>query len=138
MSKLHVSLNVTDVERSVDFYRTLCGAEPVTLNPDDATFDVADPAVIITTNQAEVAPGNALSHLGIQVASTDHVLVAKRRLQEAGLRTEDEMNAVCCYALQDKTWIEDPDGHRWEIVHVIDGDVAASRAANRGCCALSS
>jgi catechol 2,3-dioxygenase-like lactoylglutathione lyase family enzyme len=117
--KVHVALNVTDVNRSVEFYRAMFGLEPLKWKPGYAKFDVAEPPLNLTLNQAAKIEGRgALNHLGIEVSSSAEVLAARERLHQAGLNTFDEMNVDCCFALQDKTWITDPDGYRWEIFTV--------------------
>jgi catechol 2,3-dioxygenase-like lactoylglutathione lyase family enzyme len=133
MSKLHVSLNVADVAASVEFYRTFFGAEPVKLKADYAKFDLVEPLVNFTLNQVPSMRGGTLNHLGIQVESTEAVLAARKRLQEAGLLTEDEMQTDCCYAFQDKIWVSDPDGHRWEVFHILVADTE-NRNEAAGCC----
>ena len=121
--KVHVALNVNNLEESVKFYRSMFGAEPVKLKPGYAKFDVAEPALNLTLNyNGEVKERGALNHLGIQVGSTEAVLEAKERLEKAGLVTFDEINTDCCYALQDKVWITDPNGYRWEVFVVKVGD----------------
>jgi catechol 2,3-dioxygenase-like lactoylglutathione lyase family enzyme len=118
-SKVHLALNVTDVNRSVEFYRIVFGLEPVKWKPGYAKFDVADPPLNLTLNQqANINGQGALNHLGIEVFNTAEVLAAKERLRKARLLTVDEMNVDCCFALQDKTWIIDPDGYHWEIFTV--------------------
>jgi catechol 2,3-dioxygenase-like lactoylglutathione lyase family enzyme len=112
----HLALTVSDIERSVDFYRALFGTEPAKVRPGYAKFEVADPALNFTLNQGERSDGlGAFNHAGIQVASTDDVLRARARLVEAGLATFDEMDATCCYARQDKIWVAAPDGESWEV-----------------------
>jgi hypothetical protein len=92
------------------------GIEPVKLKSGYAKFDIAEPPLNLTLNHDSQLKGRgALNHLGVEVASTEEVLAARERLQRAGLSTFDEMNVDCCFALQDKTWIADPDGYRWEI-----------------------
>jgi catechol 2,3-dioxygenase-like lactoylglutathione lyase family enzyme len=121
--KVHVALNVNDMEESVKFYRSMFGAEPVKRKPGYAKFDVAEPALNLTLNyNGEVKERGALNHLGIQVGSTEAVLEAKARLEKAGLATFDEINTDCCYALQDKVWVTDPNGYRWEVFVVKVGD----------------
>ena len=146
-SKVHVGLNVMDIERSVRFYRAMFGADPVKWKPGYAKFDIQDPALNLTLNLAgETARRGALNHLGIQVEDTAEVLAAKRRFSEAGLMTRDEMNVDCCFALQDKVWVTDPDGNRWEVFTVKIGDtqpelnasaVESDRAQPQGCCQAS-
>ncbi|HSQ19713.1 MAG TPA: ArsI/CadI family heavy metal resistance metalloenzyme [Blastocatellia bacterium] len=142
--KVHLALNVNDVERSVQFYRTMFAVEPVKHKPGYAKFDIANPALNLSLNyKASVEGPGALNHLGIQLASTDEVLAAKARLEQAGLATFDEMGTDCCYALQDKVWVTDPDGYRWEyfVVNVADTQpelsfqqAAAGVKQERNCC----
>lgn len=134
MPKIHISLDVADVSRSVTFYRSFFGVEPVKLKSDYAKFDLQEPSVNFTLNQRPSSAGGSLNHLGIQVENTDLVLAAKQRLEASGLLTVDEMNTNCCYAIQDKIWVQDPDGHQWEIFHVIQGDVAPAESQDATCC----
>ena len=121
--KVHVALNVNSIEESVAFYRAMFGVEPAKLKAGYAKFDVAEPALNLTLNYVgPVATLGALNHLGIQVESTEEVLAAKDRLTRAGLATFDEMSTDCCYALQDKVWVSDPNGYRWEVFVVKVGD----------------
>jgi catechol 2,3-dioxygenase-like lactoylglutathione lyase family enzyme len=107
---------VSDIERSVSFYRALFGVEPSKVKPTYAKFEVSVPALNFTLNKGERGGDlGAFNHAGIQVASTDDVLRARARLVEAGLATLDEMNATCCYARQDKIWVTGPDGESWEV-----------------------
>lgn len=129
--KVHVALNVNDVEESTSFYRAVFDIDPVKLKPGYAKFDVAEPALNLTLNQnGPVTSLGALNHLGIQVSSTDEVIKAKDRLAKAGLATFDEMNVDCCYAMQDKIWITDPNGYRWEIFVVKVGDTRPDLTVN--------
>jgi catechol 2,3-dioxygenase-like lactoylglutathione lyase family enzyme len=120
---VHVALNVKKFAESVSFYRAMLGVDPVKLKPGYAKFAVTDPPLNLTLNYAAaVTTQGALNHLGIQVPSSEQVLRAKERLEMAGLKTSDEMNVDCCYALQDKVWVTDPNGYRWEIFTVKIGD----------------
>jgi catechol 2,3-dioxygenase-like lactoylglutathione lyase family enzyme len=122
MPKVHIALNVSDVNRSVEFYRGMFGVEPAKWKPGYAKFDIAEPMLNLALNEANTAGRGALNHLGIEVAGTAEVIAAKERLQRAGLITFDEMNVDCCFAVQDKTWITDPDGNRWEVFTVKIAD----------------
>lgn len=117
--KAHLSLNVVNVERSIPFYRKLFGIEPSKVRRGYAKFDVQNPPLNFTLNEGVVKERGALSHLGIQVASTGDVLATRERWADAGLITRDEMQTNCCYATQDKTWARDPDGNEWEVFVVL-------------------
>jgi catechol 2,3-dioxygenase-like lactoylglutathione lyase family enzyme len=120
--KLHISLDVENIDESVRFYSLLFNAAPTKLKLGYAKFDLDQPAVNLTMQQAAHCCLQGLNHIGIRVESTADVLAYKERLTEAGLRVEDEMQTVCCHALQDKIWVKDPSGYRWEI-YVFKGDV---------------
>lgn len=121
MSKLHLSLNVSDLERSVAFYQAFFGVPPHKRRPGYANFDVTTPPVKLALNQHPVSRDNGrLSHLGVVVESPGEVLAAKERLQAAGLATFDETDTTCCYARQDKVWAHDPDGNAWEVYTITD------------------
>jgi catechol 2,3-dioxygenase-like lactoylglutathione lyase family enzyme len=127
--KTHVALNVTNIEKSVAFYRAMFGVEPVKYKVDYAKFDIANPALNLTLNLTDkVQSGGALSHLGIQVESTQEVQAAIQRFTDAGLALFTEDNTDCCYALQDKVWVTDPDGNRWEK------NVAVAQGVSKSCC----
>src|SRR5215813_2409296 len=121
--KAHVALNVHNVERSIEFYKKLLGIEPSKVRTRYAKFDVRNPPLNLTVNEHSFTERGALSHLGIQVSSTDDVLAIRERWVAAGLITRDEMQTSCCYALQDKTWVRDPDGNEWEVFVVLEDNL---------------
>jgi len=131
--KAHLAINVKDVERSVDFYRKLFGIEPSKVRKGYAKFDVQNPPLNFTLNQVPFTTAGALSHMGIQVASTEDVLKVRQVWAEAGLITRDEMQADCCYATQDKTWVKDPDGNEWEAFVVLK-DNLPENSVGGVCC----
>jgi catechol 2,3-dioxygenase-like lactoylglutathione lyase family enzyme len=120
--KLHVALNTPEFEQSVAFYRAFLGIDPIKLKPGYAKFDVAEPPLNLTLNEGPATTPSALSHLGIQVSSTEAVRDATKRLRAAGLAVEEQDGTDCCYALQDKVWVRDPNGNRWEVFVVKIGD----------------
>jgi catechol 2,3-dioxygenase-like lactoylglutathione lyase family enzyme len=121
--KAHLALNVRNVERSIEFYKKMLGIEPSKVRSGYAKFDVQNPPLNLTLNEYNFADRGALSHLGIQVASTNDVLVTRERWADAGLITRAEMQTSCCYALQDKTWVRDPDGNEWEVFVVLEDNL---------------
>jgi len=135
--KAHVSINVRNVERSIDFYRKMFGIEPSKVRTGYAKFDVQNPPLNLALNEVPTLPGaGALSHLGLQVTSTEDVLAIRTRWSEAGLITRDEMKTDCCYATQDKTWVRDPDGNGWEAFVVLKDNLPETAGAST-CCATS-
>ena len=134
--KAHLAINVRDVEQSTGFYRKMFGIEPSKVRTGYAKFDVQNPPLNFTLNQVPFGERGALSHLGIQVASTRDVLAMRDNWTEAGLVPREELQTDCCYALQDKAWVQDPDGNEWEVFTVIE-DNLPEKADASGCCASS-
>ncbi len=122
--KAHLALNVRNVAQSIEFYRLMLGLEPSKVRPGYAKFDVQQPPLNLTLNEVPFTDQGALSHLGLQVATTDDVLRMRARWHAAGLTTRDEMQTNCCYAIQDKTWVRDPDDNAWEVFGVLEDNLA--------------
>jgi len=131
--KPHIAIRVRDVNASTDFYRRLFGIEPCKVRKGYAKFDVVNPPLNLTLNEAANVEQGALSHLGIQVESTADVLAMRNLWHERGLLTRDEMKTDCCYALQDKTWVRDPDGNEWEVFVVLADNLPEKPAAGQTC-----
>jgi len=130
MSRVQLALNVTDIDAAVDFYGKLFGAEPAKRRPGYANFAIDQPPLKLVL--IEAAEGGTLNHLGVELADTQEVSVASDRLVTSGLVTREEMGVECCYALQDKVWVNDPDGAPWEWYTVLaDSQVMDPDAA---CC----
>ena len=136
--KAHVSINVRNVETSISFYRKMLGIEPSKVRTGYAKFDVQNPPLNLALNEVPgLAVAGALSHLGLQVASTDDVLAIRTRWADAGLVTRDEMKTDCCYATQDKTWVHDPDGNEWEAFVVLQDNLPEVAGAGAACCSAT-
>ena len=132
--KPHISLNVSDIEASVAFYEKAFDVPATKRRPGYAKFDLAEPSLNLSMVEAPRTGVNA-SHFGIQLASSEDVAVAWTRFKKAGLPTRTEENTSCCYALQDKVWVADPDGKEWEVFVVKgDTDVMHDEPAKAGCC----
>ncbi|HYY59534.1 MAG TPA: ArsI/CadI family heavy metal resistance metalloenzyme [Pyrinomonadaceae bacterium] len=131
--KAHVAINVKSVEQSIEFYRKMLGLEPCKSRVGYAKFDVESPPLNLTLNERPFGERGALFHLGIQVASTEDVLLMRERWVEAGLRTREEMQVVCGYALQDKSWVTDPDGNEWEVFVVHKDNLPTYYGAAESC-----
>ena len=131
--KPHVSLNVSNIDASVVFYEKAFGVPATKRRPGYAKFDLETPSLNLTMQEAPRTGVNA-SHFGVQVATTEDVIEAKGRFEAEGLKTFSEEDTACCYAVQDKVWIEDPDGNSWEV-YVVKADAPVMKAAPSTCCA---
>jgi catechol 2,3-dioxygenase-like lactoylglutathione lyase family enzyme len=119
MSRVQLALNVDDLDAAVAFYSKLFGAEPAKRREGYANFAVANPPLKLVLLE-NAGRGGTLNHLGVEVESTDVVDAEQTRLAEVGLASVDERGTTCCYAKQDKFWVEGaPDGVRWEIYTVL-------------------
>ncbi|MFN4149750.1 MAG: ArsI/CadI family heavy metal resistance metalloenzyme [Candidatus Sericytochromatia bacterium] len=136
ISKMHVSLNVSNVENSIKFYETFFGEKVNKVRVGYANFDLQNPPLKLALNEIPFEKNEgALSHLGIQVYSKDEVKKGIERLKSSGLITLEENNTTCCYAVQDKVWVSDPDGNKWEIYVVTDELEKNYKQENlSGCC----
>jgi catechol 2,3-dioxygenase-like lactoylglutathione lyase family enzyme len=119
MSRVQLALNVDDLESAVVFYSKLFGTEPAKVRPGYANFAVADPPLKLVLFQ-QPGQGGTINHLGVEVAGSAEVASAQARLAEAGLTTATENDVSCCYARQDKVWVDGPSGEPWEIYTVLD------------------
>ncbi|MEQ1642617.1 MAG: ArsI/CadI family heavy metal resistance metalloenzyme [Pyrinomonadaceae bacterium] len=132
--KAHLALNVSDVETSIEFYKKMLGLEPSKVRTGYAKFDVQNPPLNLTLNQVAFEGKGALSHLGIQVATTEDVIALREQWKESGLTPREEMQTTCCYALQDKAWVNDPDGNEWEVFVVLQDNLAEAKSEDATCC----
>jgi catechol 2,3-dioxygenase-like lactoylglutathione lyase family enzyme len=133
-SAVHIPLNVSDLRRSTDFYRRFFG-EPKKLKSDYVKFVAHDPEIHLALQPGPVTRGaaGALSHLGIRVDSAERVREWKSVLTDSGLKAGEEKREACCYALQEKFWVADPDGNRWEIYTVLE-DIDKKADSATTCC----
>jgi catechol 2,3-dioxygenase-like lactoylglutathione lyase family enzyme len=122
LRKFHASLNVSDLDRSIAFYRVLLGAEPAKVRSDYAKFDLAEPPLVLSLIPGRPGAGGNLNHVGLRVRNAEELVEIQHRLEAAGLPTEREEGVECCYALQTKFWITDPDRTLWEI-YVFHTDI---------------
>lgn len=134
--RMHIALNVSDVESSKRFYERLLGVPPSKERPRYAKFEPTDPSVNLSLNEVDhhfsVEGGSA--HFGVQVKSVAEVHATLERFREAGIETITEEATTCCYAVQDKVWAVDPDGHKWEVFVVLQADARDDLYAEAGCC----
>lgn len=118
MSRVQLALNVSDIDEAVEFYSKLFATQPAKHRDGYANFAVEQPPLKLVLIENSDSAGT-MNHLGVEVFSTDDVAAARARLAGDGLVTATEDQVTCCYALQDKVWVDDPDGARWEIYTVL-------------------
>ena len=136
MSRVQLALNVNDIDEAVAFYSTLFGAKPAKRRPGYANFAVADPPLKLVLLE-NPGSGGSLNHLGVEVADTAAVDAAQSRLAAQGLASVDERGTTCCYATQDKFWVQGaPDGEPWEIYTVLADSPTfrADGSTDPACC----
>jgi lactoylglutathione lyase len=140
MSRLQLALNVDDLEESIAFYSRLFAATPAKVKPGYANFAVAEPPLklVLIENPGQ---GGSVNHLGVEVPDTDTVDAAQRRLAEHGLASIDERGTTCCFAKQDKFWVQGaPNGEQWEVYTVLEdsetfaGTGTDTDTGQAGCC----
>lgn len=123
MSRVQLALNVADVDQAVEFYSKLFGAEPAKRRPGYANFAIADPPLKLVLIEGGAGRGagvaGALNHLGVEVDTPEEVRAATARLAGEGLEVAVQEGTTCCYAVQDKAWVTDPDGAPWEVYTVL-------------------
>jgi len=123
VSRVQLALNVSDLDAAVAFYSTLFGTEPAKRRPGYANFAIAEPPLKLVLIEDAAGRGlgvtGALNHLGVEVEAPDDVRAATRRLAGEGLAPIVQESTTCCYAVQDKAWVTDPDGAPWEVYTVL-------------------
>jgi catechol 2,3-dioxygenase-like lactoylglutathione lyase family enzyme len=134
-SRVQLALNVNDIDEAVAFYSKLFGTEPAKLRPGYANFAIAEPPLklVLLENPGQ---GGSLNHLGIEVGDTDTVEAEQARLAGTGLAPAEAGETTCCYARQDKFWVQGvPDGESWEIYTVLaDSQTFYAEGHGPQCC----
>ena len=142
MSRIQLALNVSNLDEAIDFYSKLFRATPAKVRPGYANFAIDEPPLKLVLMEGAGKSGS-INHLGVEVFSTEEVVEATNHLAEAGLTTDVEEQTTCCYAVQDKVWVEGPDGNRWEVYTVLADATDASTIGSTPesatpCCADTS
>jgi catechol 2,3-dioxygenase-like lactoylglutathione lyase family enzyme len=141
MSRVQLALNVSDLDAAVEFYSKLFATQPAKIRPGYANFAIEEPPLkLVLIEDASQAPGS-VNHLGVEVMSTEEVMAAQARFEADGLLTALEEQTTCCFALQDKVWVNGPGGEPWEFYTVLadsetpDGQLRPGRPGEALCCA---
>jgi catechol 2,3-dioxygenase-like lactoylglutathione lyase family enzyme len=115
--RMHVSLYVSDITKSVDFYSTFFGTEPVKVKPHYAKFVLDNPSLIISFVENKDRVQQNFGHLGFQVESVEDLNLKLWQAKKDNIVAKEEIGTNCCYAKQDKFWVNDPDGVQWEVYY---------------------
>ncbi|MBC6972404.1 glyoxalase/bleomycin resistance/dioxygenase family protein [Bacillus sp. Xin] len=145
MQYVHVGINVTNLEKSIEFYSKVFGVTPVKVKEDYAKFLLESPGLNFTLNVRDEVKGSQVNHFGFQVENQEEIIMHKERLDKEGFFAREEMDTTCCYAVQDKFWVTDPDGNEWEFfytkadseIHKIETSCVSSDEKNinsTSCC----
>jgi len=140
MSRVQLALNVSDLGSAIDFYSKLFATEPAKVRPGYANFAIVEPALKLVLIEGAGEPGT-LNHLGVEVEGPGLVSAAQSRLAAEGLATATEDGVSCCFAVQDKVWVDSPDGTPWEIYTVLSdaempaGHLRSGDPSGAACCA---
>jgi catechol 2,3-dioxygenase-like lactoylglutathione lyase family enzyme len=118
MSRVQLALNVSDIDAAIAFYSKLFDTEPAKVRPGYANFAIQEPPLKLVLIEGS-GPAGSLNHLGVEVESTEEVAAAQQRLRDRGMSVAVEDEVACCYAVQDKVWVDGPDREPWEIYTVL-------------------
>ncbi len=134
MSRVQLALNVSNLQEAIDFYGKLFNAEPAKVRDGYANFAIDNPPLKLVLIEGAGQPGS-LNHLGVEVESTERVTEAITRLSALGMETSVEENTTCCFAVQDKVWVQGPDSEPWEVYTVLADANVMKITESTNCCA---
>jgi catechol 2,3-dioxygenase-like lactoylglutathione lyase family enzyme len=141
VSRVQLALNVANLDEAIAFYSKLFDTRPSKVRPGYANFAIAEPPLkLVLIEDAAQTPGT-LNHLGVEVETAAEVVAAQARLSGQGLATAIEEQTACCYAVQDKVWVDGPGGELWEIYTVLAdtehpaGELRSTAGGQAACCA---
>jgi Glyoxalase/Bleomycin resistance protein/Dioxygenase superfamily len=134
VSRIQLALNVSNLDEAIEFYSKYFRSDPAKIRPGYANFAIDEPPLKLVLIEGGGEPG-AINHLGVEVFSTDEVAEATTYLSSVGMTTDIEEQTTCCYAVQDKVWVDGPDGTRWETYTVLaDANTTDNLGGDERCC----
>jgi catechol 2,3-dioxygenase-like lactoylglutathione lyase family enzyme len=137
VSRIQLAVNVSNLDEAIEFYSKFFKCEPAKVRTGYANFAIDDPPLKLVLIESEGVPGS-LNHLGVEVFTTEEVTEATKYLSEVGFATRVENQTTCCFAVQDKVWVEDPDRTPWEVYTVLaDAPAESARHGDGTCCAAT-
>jgi len=140
--RMHVSFYVSDIHKTVDFYTQFFGQEPNKVKPKYAKFVLGKPSLIISFAENKGRVQSNFGHVGFQVETLDELNVKLTEAKTKNLVTKEEVGTNCCYAKQDKFWVNDPDNVQWEVYYFHEdaefNDPHYEMNETSACCTVSS
>lgn len=136
MSRIQLALNVSNLDEAIGFYSKFFKTQPSKVRSGYANFAIEEPPLKLVLMENEGAPGS-LNHLGVEVVSTDEVAAASEYLTSVGMKTRVEESTTCCFAVQDKVWVDGVDGSPWEVYTVLDDSLTSNGIEGDGSCCVS-
>ena len=136
MSRVQLALNVSNLHEAIVFYGKLFGAEPAKVREGYANFAIDNPPLKLVLIEGGGQPGT-LNHLGVEVESTEQVAAAIAKFSNMGMETTVEENTTCCFAVQDKVWVNGPDSEPWEVYTVLADANVMKVTESSNCCATT-
>ncbi len=139
--RMHVSLYVSNLQNSINFYNAFFGRQPVKIKPKYAKYILDQPSLIISFVENKERVQSNFGHLGFQVESLEDLNTILRYAEQSNLVSKTEIGTNCCYAKQDKFWANDPDGIQWEVYYFHEdaefNDPHYSMEEETACCTVS-
>ena len=135
---MHVSLYVSDINKTVDFYKTFFGQQPNKVKSDYAKFILNEPSLVISFVENKEKVNANFGHLGFQVETEQELASKLLKAKQNNMTIIEEIGTSCCYAKQDKFWVSDPDGHQWEVYYFHEdsefNDPKYANESTAACC----
>ena len=135
--KTHIGLYVSNIDKTISFYTKFFGIKPTKVKSDYAKFELESPSLVISFVVDDKKVSSDFGHLGIQVASAEELELKFDAVKQVGLEYLEENQVSCCYALQDKFWVADPDGIRWEVYQFHEDVEHNDSHETTQCCTTS-
>ena len=136
MAKMHIHVSVDNLEKSIKFYNSLFGSKPSKQKKDYAKWELEAPKINLAISERGTKPG--VDHLGLQAETEEEMAIIRKRIKSSNLETFNEGETTCCYAVSDKSWLQDPSGLPWETYHTMEDASFFNESPNEetgGCCA---
>lgn len=115
--RTHISLYVSDLEKTVAFYNAFFGKQADKIKPGYAKYILESPSLIISFIENPERVRANFGHLGFQVATKEELETLMEKAKAQQIVAREEIGTACCYAVQDKFWVNDPDGVQWEVYY---------------------